>query len=255
MRRWTHEVSADWLKARQAVLTATDVAGLMPEYKRYLKAHDPGKISPGFAALWAQKHSTGEPDISSPSPAAARGHVMEPWAVSSWNDQNEKQFYHWDDCIICNGIFGFSPDAMDSPQMTVDVTIESRIMETVEIMEVKSYETPKHMKSVIMDKMDHEELMQLAMAFVVLPTLERATILWFCPDAPISMHAETYTRDELHDQIRWIIEIGEVYINQSKLCEKLASSHSLKALCTELQVWEQFVKEQATDVDSIFMLK
>ena len=72
--RWYHEVSTEWLKARKAVLTATDVAGLVPEYKRYLKAGNPDKIMPGFAALWSQKHSNVEPDPGSMGPAA-RGHI------------------------------------------------------------------------------------------------------------------------------------------------------------------------------------
>lgn len=252
-RRWYHEVSVKWLEARRSVLTATDVAGLMPEYKRYLKAHDPGKISPGFAALWCQKHSTTDLDPSSMGPAA-RGHIMEPWAIDSWNAQMPgEKYFHWDDCIICNGMFGFSPDAMESPQTTVDAMLESRDFTTERVMEVKCYEPPKHMKSVIMGKMEHDELMQLAMAFVVLPTLEEARLLWFCPGAPISMHTELYTRDDLHDQIRWIMEIADVYVSQSKLCEKLGDN-GLVAQCTEQQVYDEYMRQQHDDA-GVFKLK
>lgn len=273
MRRWTHEVSVEWLKARQSVLTATEVAGLLPEWKRWLKkGSDPETLMPGAAALWAAKHSTGEPDVNSPSPAAARGHIMEPWAVDSWNAQVVKRFWHWDDCIICRSDFaipvGFSPDAMDIaqvyPDSRLEVTADGKFIVNsgmmscdapTEVMEIKSYEIPRHMKSVLMEKMEHEELMQLAMAFVVFPDLVRARLVWFCPDAPISMHAETYTSDDLHDQIRWIMEILEWYQGQRELCEKLPKPW-LKAQCTEEEVWNSFVAEQACDSwDDVFMLK
>lgn len=122
-RRWYHEVSAEWLKARQAVLTATDVAGLLPEYKRYLKAGSPDVPTPGFSALWCKKHSDVYLDTGS-SDAAARGHIMEPYAIDSWNQQANPTFYHWDDCIICNKMFGFSPDGMTVPQLTDDACLE-----------------------------------------------------------------------------------------------------------------------------------
>lgn len=268
MRRWAHEVSAAWLEARRSVLTATEIASLLPEYKRYLKKkeQDPDILMPGFAALWAAKNSDTELDVNSPSPAAARGHIMEPWAVKSWNAQASPNFMHWDDCIICSGAFGFSPDAMDImqvyPDARLDVSADGKFLKNEEgryctaphaVLEIKSYEVAKHMKCVIMDRMDHEELMQLAMAFVVLPELEQATIVWFCPGAPISMYAESYTRDDLHDQIRWIIEIAEVYMEQAALCEKLQST--LMAQCTEQEVWEAFVAEQASNSDDVFMLK
>lgn len=267
--RWYHEVSAEWLRARRTVLTATDVAGLMPEYKRYLKAGDPDKIMPGFAALWCQKHSSSEPDPSSIGPAA-RGHIMEPWAVQSWNSQvPDEKYNHWDNCIICRNVFGFSPDAMNIAQpkelAKVQVALDGSILvdavenklysnAPTEIMEIKCYEPAKHMKSVIKGKMEHDELMQIAMAFVVLPKLQYARLLWFCPDSPFSMHTEVYTSDDLHDHIRWILEIGEVYMKQAALCEKIVSS-GLTAQCTEREVYEDYIAEKETSLNSIFLLK
>lgn len=269
MRRWTHNVSAEWLEARRTVLAATDVASLMPEYKRSLKK-DPGTLMPGSAALWASKHSAGDLDTSSPSPAAARGHIMEPWAVESWNAQVAKKFYHWDDCIICNSTLGlgFSPDAMDIMQVYSDARLEvssdgkflvNAGMQScdvpTEIMEIKSYDVPRHMKAVIADKMDHDELMQIALAFIVLPKLEKARLLWFCPDAPISMHVETYTADDLQDQMQSIMELAQWYGEQMQLIHKLPKPN-LCAQCTEEEVWEAFVAEQVEANDNnIFMLK
>ena len=265
-RRWYHEVSAEWLKARQAVLTATDVAGLMPEYKRYLKAGSPDKIMPGFAALWCQKHSDMYLDTSSVE-AAARGHIMEPWAVDSWNQQAKPTFYHWDDAIVCNGLLGFSPDAMVVPQLTNDpsfqVTSDGKFIVAAsqmhydspnEVMEIKCYEPAKHMKSIIEDRMEHAELMQVAMAFAVLPKLETVRLVWFCPGAPISMFTEKYTPDDLHDQTRWIVEIAELYQKQADKCsEFMMNSSSLEAKCTEEEVYMNYIAEQCKD--NVFILK
>lgn len=267
-RRWQHEVNAEWLKARQSVLTATDVAGLLPEYKRYLKAGSPDVPTPGFSALWCQKHSDVYLDTSSPSSAAARGHIMEPYAIEEWNRQASPTFYHWDDCILRNGWFGFSPDGMTIPQTTQDVSIEvrptgdfmagdsaHRIQCPDEIIEVKSYDPAQHMKAIVEDKMEHKELMQLAMSFVVLPKLEIARILWFCPGAPISMFAEEYTRDDLHDQIRWIIEIAEVYIKTDAYWLKQLATQPVKleAKVTEDQIYLEHLLD--TTDDNVFILK
>lgn len=267
-RRWYHEVSAEWLKARQTVLTATDVIGLQAEWKRYLKAGSPDKLMPGFAAMWCQKHSDTYLDTSSVE-AAARGHAMEPWAVDSWNQQMVTRFHHWDNCIICNGPIGFSPDAMNVPQFSsvhdcrLDVSscgkflVSSRGFKCdspVEAMEIKCYEPAQHMKAIIEERMEHKELMQVAMAFCVLPMLETARLVWFCPGAPVSMFTEKYTRDDLHDQIRWVMEIAEFYMKQSDKCnEFMMKSNSLEAKCTEEEVYLDYIAEQGND--DVFRLK
>ena len=81
---WYHEVSEDWLKARKNFLTATDIVGLIPEYKRYKKNGKAG-IPPAFAALWEKKHSDIAVDPRSYKDAA-RGHILEPYAVYTYNE-------------------------------------------------------------------------------------------------------------------------------------------------------------------------
>ena len=267
-RRWQHEVSAEWLKARQSVLTATEVAGLLPEYKRYLKAGSPDVPTPGFSAIWCQKHSDVYLDTSSPSSAAARGHIMEPYAIEEWNRQAAPTFYHWDDCVICNGMFGFSPDGMQLPQMTNDarleVTSDGKFLVAAsqmhydtptETMEIKSYDPAQHMKAIVEDRMEHKELMQLAMDFVVLPKLEATRILWFCPGAPISMFTEKYSRDDLHDQIHWILEIGEVYQKTDNYWKGYLDQvgNSLEAKITEDQIYAEWLADN--NDDNVFILK
>ena len=125
---WYHEVSENWLRARKTVITATEIKGLVATYKRMSKKDkEAGVVSPAFAALWGDKSSTYPIDVSSYGPAA-RGHIMEPYAIDEFNRANEVHFHHWDDCIIANGLVGFSPDAMDIAQVTEDVKLGQREM-------------------------------------------------------------------------------------------------------------------------------
>ncbi len=251
-RRWHHEVSAEWLKARQQVLTATDVASLLPEYKRYLKAGSPDKPTPGFSALWCKKHSDVYLDTESVG-AAARGHVMEPYAVDAWNKQASPKFYHWDDCIIIDstGKLGFSPDALTVEQDNANkITFKNKC----EAMEIKCYEPAQHMKAIMKPKLEHDELMQLAMSFVVLPKLEIARLTWYCPGAPIAMFSQQYDSDDLHDQIRWIMEIAEVYYD--KVCpameKAVAGGTWMDAIYTEDEIYQEHLAMQD---NSTFILK
>ena len=268
MRRWHHEVSAEWLQARQSVLTATDVAGLLPEYKRYLKAGSPDKPTPGFAALWCNKNSKRHLDTESVN-AAARGHVIEPYAVDDWNMQHNVHFYHWDDAIVVDktGKLGFSPDAMSIMQvhgsaryqMTDDgerfFDDQAKILDYIpypaEVMEIKCYEPAQHMKAILKDKMEHDELMQLAMAFVVMPKLEVARLTWYCPGAPIPMFSQHYLRDDLHDQERWIMEIAEVYYDKVDPAMRRAVQQGkwMRTFHDEDEIWGEHMAElQGSDM-------
>lgn len=274
MRAWYHEVSGAWLEAKRKVLSATEIKSLLPEHKRNKKAKlGKDEVSPGFAALWAEKNSTTKPETEAPSRAAARGHIMEPWAVRSWNDQvaTEPSFWHWDDCVIARNGVGFSPDAMNVPQTTdkvgLSVAPHSNLLITKngfkaaapsDIMEIKSYETAHHMKCCLKNKMDHDELMQLGTAFYVLPSLERAVLLFFCPGAPRSMHSELYTRDDLKEQIKLVEEIAEEYKRMSKILEDKFNPNDtsvMHALCTEEEVYLDFLKNNDKIANSMFMLK
>ena len=254
-RRWHHEVSAEWLKARQQVLTATDVANLMPEYKRYLKAGSPDIPTPGFSALWCKKHSDVYLDTSS-TDAAARGHIMEPYAVDAWNKQAKPVFYHWDDCVITRDMLGFSPDATVVEQPKGIVHMSHFFMPDLkEVMEIKSYMPEQHMKAFVKDKMLKDELMQVAMAFVILDQLEKVRLVWFCPGAPVSMFAEEYTRDDLHDQIRWILEIAEVYMKCDRYWKNQLENNPnpMTAMYTEQEIYMDYVQEMMAN--NQFMLK
>lgn len=255
-RNWYHQVSKDWLRARQTYITATEIASLIPEYKRTLKT-EPDALSPGFAALWAEKNFIGELDPESYG-AAARGHWMERFAVNSWNEQRKPVMFHWDDCIIVKGRVGFSPDATTEPQLLPGVEVLAtsdgllngqgdNMLQPTEILEIKSFEAAHHMKCVIADKMDQDQkiLVQIATAFYVLDDLEKANLVFFCPGAPISMKAFEYTRDDLAVEIELVEKIVDKYRKTIQACEEL--SIDLVAKCTETEVYNTMVEETALD--------
>ena len=250
---WYHEVSENWLKARKTVITATEIKGLVATYKRMSKKDkEAGVVSPAFAALWGDKSSTYPIDVSSYGPAA-RGHIMEPYAIDEFNMANEVHFHHWDDCIIANGLVGFSPDAMDIAQVTEDVKLEVNgkcLMNSIgavcglpeRILEVKSFEPAQHMKAIATPKMKRDQLMQLAVAFHVVPTLKTATLLFFCPAAAIPMYSETYTADDLHEEIEMVDAIAKEYERTKELCEKLASTLDTNIDVTEEKIWQEHME-------------
>jgi len=255
-RDWYHEVSVPWLEARRTVLTATEIKKLVPEWKRMLKK--PGELSLGFAALWGEKNSFDWPlDPASYGPAA-RGHWMEPFAIDEYNDANRSGFRHWDDCIICRGVVGFSPDGMDIAQTSADVKLDvvgSQLMSgsgdkmpaPKAIIEVKSYEPAGHTKAVFTKKGERDEEMQIAVAFHVLPTLESATLLFFNPSHPVPMYAEQYTRDDLVDKIIVVEAIADMYEETAERCEKLARVPLARPKVTEDDVWHEFMRAMESD--------
>ena len=245
-RRWQHQVSADWLRARKDVLTATEIKGLVPEMKRLKKKPlKDGEISPAFAALWSEKHTDSEPDVDSPSSDAARGHILEPYAVETWNKiwSPELTMYHWDDCVIKQNHIGFSPDAMDIEQIVANPWLPFSKVNATRIMEIKSYNPAHHMKCVIKDKMDLDEIWQIAVAFWVLPTLEDAFLAFYCPDNPIPMKVFQYKREDFKEQIDMITDILKEYLRTDKECKKIVAYSMYPNLFTEQQIWNEYMME------------
>lgn len=255
LKTWKHKVSEDWLEARDAVLTATDICKLAGYHKRASKANREAGTIPEFQSLWAEKHSLRDHDPFS-NGAAARGHIMESYAVDAWNLQKKstQEYYHWDDCIIRRGSVGFSPDAADvmqpAPVPYLDVDEVSGVMmdgdfnyydiDIKSILEIKSFEPRKHFARCLEDKMKHEEVLQVAAAMYVLPSIEIARLVYYCPGAPISMKVFEYTREELKDQIKQVEEIVECW---NKTCEKLALvAGDMDSMYTEDDIYEDWLR-------------
>ena len=148
---WRHEASLEWLDARRSVLTASEIVKLQPALRKYRKevAADPAYLPPAFVAMWARKNTE--------------------LAVKDFNAELESPFlYHWDDCVVKNGVIGFSPDALDVPQPPNGepecsvgmggLQFEDGVVPLpVEGMEIKSYEPGHHMECVIRPRMQAEE--------------------------------------------------------------------------------------------------
>lgn len=244
-RRWQHQVSAEWLLARKDVLTATEIKGLIPEMKRIKKKPlKDGEISPAFAALWSEKRTESLPETESPSSDAARGHIMEPYAIDSWNSEEpDKKLYHWDDCIIKANKVGFSPDAMDIEQISDAVEMKAKDVKPKAIMEIKSYNPAHHIKCILKDKLELDEVWQIAVAFYVLPSLETAYLTFFCPDNPVSMHVFEYSREDLQDKMAVITDVVREYERTELECEKRFSFPQHYSGFTEEFIFQEYIAE------------
>jgi hypothetical protein len=240
--KWDHKASTDWLKARQSVLTATDIESLVPAYKKYLKAGG-SEIPPAFAGLWAEKTYEGELNPYSTG-AAARGHIMEEYAIESYNRQPEKyhcqHYNYWDDALIyANGV-GFSPDGLDVCQSIGSPMLPVSEVNPRYLVEVKSYSPGVHMQTYLKYPVDLKERLQVAPAFHVCPTLEEACVLFYCPDARISMFTRYYDRVELEEELELVAGIVDAYQKIEKELNDIPAG--LESLFTEQEIYDEYVK-------------
>lgn len=247
--KWHHEVDPRWMVARESVLTATEVISLMPEYKRMQKK--PGEISPGCAALWAEKHTTRAPEIWSVADAA-RGHITEPYAIKDYCVKSNKLYYHWDDVLVyriekTDEIIplAFSPDAMPIPQPRRLVKVSNAALDNADsVLEVKCYGPSRHIKSVLTD--EHEERYQLAVAMAVCDQIQEGTLLFYCPAlTDYQVYDVTYTRDDLKEEIELVNNIASMYNASVHLMqEKLAMTNTYNASVTEEQIYQNMIEDE-----------
>ena len=224
--KWEHKCKLEWLKARSNFLTATDVKSLIPftktGKKRTVTDVDRMRVLAGKCVTLT------EDDCWSYG-AAARGHLLEPYAISlldsamGWAD--DEKLHHWDDMIIAKNIgthcLAFSPDAMDLlPESSVLVKgatvqyISAGLPIVHKIGEVKSYAAEKHFVCGCTDKMELEERWQIATAMAVLPSIETAYLVFYNPSVPgFEMFVHEYTRNDLEDEIAIVLEVEKEWKN------------------------------------------
>lgn len=256
---WIHSVATEWLNERRDVITATELVGLIPEYKRWEKSK--GKQAPlGFYSLWEEKMAETELDPKSYGPAA-RGHIMEPYAVADFNvgkAGTAHHMWHWDDCIIKNGSVGFSPDGMDIPQVTADFCLQVKQGKLInndgqeladipkQILEIKSYGIDRHTKCVmsdIFDKQLEKERYQIAAAMLVLPTIKVGWLALYCPQAVHSLDIKMLNRNDLTDEIELLQKVIDLWESCSREMNSLVIKS--KALHTEKEIWLEYMEEQS----------
>lgn len=212
MAKWYHKVSLDWMKARQHYLTATDVKELLPVTKtgRKRTVTDEDRIK-----VLSKKLVTLTEDDCVSTGAAARGHILEPYAVQLFKANSGVEVYHADDVLIAKdvGVMGlaFSPDAIDRVFKGADVVFGASD-ESV-IAEVKSYGPERHMVCGCTPKDQLEERWQVAVAMAVSPSIEKAYLLFFNPSMEHEMFVVEYLRAELEDEIRMIEQVEDDWLD------------------------------------------
>jgi len=216
MTKWFHKCDLGWLKARQKCLTATDVKELLPVTKtgrkrtigdeQYLKV------------LSRKLVNLTEEDCLSTG-AAARGHILEPYAIDLYNDAfhgGDVYLHHWDDVVIVKdktvyGSLAFSPDAMNISLGTSLHKMWSAndvwLTQVEAIGEVKSYAAEKHLTCGHTPKDELEERWQIATAMAVLENIQTAYLLFYNPSMMEQLYIVDYDRADLADEIAMIEQV------------------------------------------------
>ena len=211
--KWEHKCSLDWLKERQQYLTASEIKALLPVTKtgRPRKVTDMDRLK----VLSGKLRELTEEDCMSYG-AAARGHLLEPYAVREANKairkavlsaggETAEQFYWWDDFLVSDPrrSIAFSPDALNVP-MTANIEAPTALME------VKSYSPDHHMATAYTDPLEREERWQLATPMALLSQIDHAYLVLFNPSmkAPGErLFLSIYDRDDLAKEIDMILEV------------------------------------------------
>jgi len=256
---WEHEVEVAWLEARREVITATELARLRPKLARMTNAQRMGKQPhPDFVMLYGSKQESGRPDPRSFG-AAARGHVMEPYAVREFNHRAEElgwedvpHFYHWDDMlIVCPGLgAGYSPDAMDA-SMTAAAKEAARecvaglselTPRPTAMLEVKCYDAAHHYKAGMTEPSSLPERYQVAAAMCVDRKIERGWLAFYNPGVPDHMFTVGYTREELADEVAELDEVLRIWHETVRAMARLPRAGT--PLYTEDQIHDDMLADK-----------
>lgn len=211
--KWEHRCSLDWLRERQRYLTASDVRKLVPVTStgrtRKVTEDDYLKV------MASKMVELDEEDCVSYG-AAARGHLMEPFAVTALNNmlvnlegEEATTFYWWDDKIVPRDDgdwpmhLAFSPDAADVSMSQFDSG-----KPITEIAEVKSYSPDHHLAVAYTPKERIEERWQIAVAMTVMPTIEVGRLVLFNPRmTERRLFMIEYGRDELRQEMTHVYDV------------------------------------------------
>lgn len=204
---WKHVCDLMWLRERQKYLTASDIKSLVP----FTKTGRPRKITDiDRLKLLAKKQVKLTPDDCYSYGAAARGHLLEPYAIDALNDwfidrgATRQMFFHWDDELITlpNRELAFSPDALDIPQLHNDDAVPTMMAE------VKCYSPDRHIATAYTMRDEIEERWQIATAMALLDTIERAYLVLFNPSMMKNrLFVIEYDRQSLKDEIAMVAKV------------------------------------------------
>lgn len=208
---WRHKCSLEWLKERQRYLTASDVKNLLPVTKtgrkrdvsdlEYLKVMSSKMVNLTEEDCWSYG-------------AAARGHLLEPYAVDTLNqvlvemqgEDEHETFFWWDDKVVAKHgrAIAFSPDAMDVPSLGFDIEATP----PKAIAEIKSYGAERHLVTAYTPKEQIEERWQIAHAMALCESIDHAYLVLFNPKMKYrKIFVIRYDRDDLKSEIEVVLEI------------------------------------------------
>ena len=214
--QWFHRSSSEWLDARRNCLTATDIKEILPVTKTGRKRT---VDTENYLKILAKKLAPVSEDDCFSTGAAARGHVLEPWAIETFNNNSiDLKFFHWDDVIVTRENheplrLAFSPDAINIKQEKSMGVITEVSPEMKHLAEVKSYYPERHLVCGYTDKMELEERWQVATAMTVCETIEDATIIFYNPSMDSKMFTVTYTREDLEEEMKLIVEAEKNWLD------------------------------------------
>lgn len=208
--KWEHRCSLDWLRERQRYLTASDIKSLLPITKggRRREVSDAE-----YLKVMASKMVMLTDEDCMSYGAAARGHLLEPYAIDALNtmlvelqgESDHETFFWWDDKLVSKHgrAIAFSPDAMDVPMGDPSLTPHA-------IAEVKSYDAPRHLTTAYTPKEQLEERWQIATAMALLNSIDHAYLVLFNPKMKFrKTFVIRFDRDDLTSEIRTILQIEE----------------------------------------------
>lgn len=203
---WEHKCDLGWLRQRQQFITASDIKRLIPFTKtgRPRVVNDATRLN----VMAGKMINLTEEDCMSYG-AAARGHILEPYAIAAANDmlldltRRKNVLKWWDDEMVCflDRSLAFSPDALDVP-MDGDFT-KARV-----IGEVKCYTPEQHLAVAYTEKDKIEERWQIATAMAVLPSLDTGYLILYNPRMKErKVFLIEWDRDELSKEIDTILQV------------------------------------------------
>lgn len=184
--------------------------------------------------------------------AAARGHILEPYAIDLWNKHYEPTIYHWDDIIVANDVIGYSPDGLNIPMpKTYMPKVNNDWIEPTTLVEVKSYNNESHWIKGHTNKRKLEERWQIATAMAVNATIERGFLFLFNPSSTEQLYVHSYERHDLFDEIEVIYEIQKEWskflIEESGITFSWAVT--LSGSLSEEEIWEEEKRKKELNPD------
>lgn len=210
--KFVHKCSIEWMRDRSKYLTASEIRKLVPLTAggRKKKITDDMRLE----VLANKMREIREDDCMSYG-VMARGHLLEPYAIGSFNLAfGVSNLYHWDDRVLTrDGVLGFSPDALDVP---MDMSNEDAVEKATIIGEVKSYEAGRHLITAASNKSTLEERWQIATAMTVCKNADVAYLILYNPDITkrdLQVIALEYKRDELESELGIIEEVKEDWLD------------------------------------------